>query len=176
MLEFHLFRRIHSNLINSFLPHGAETTKEKLQHFLKNNWDADIEEMLDYLELFSNKKITVAEGSPAQLLQALLEEKWKLQETDKDMIVMQHQFEYTLPSDKNKVLKTNSSLVVIGKDNHDTAMAQTVGLPLAITVKNFITKVFTATGVQIPVTPEIYEPLLKELEQHNVIFKTQHLN
>ena len=92
------------------------------------------------------------------------------------MIVMQHQFEYTLPSDKNKVLKTNSSLVVIGKDNHDTAMAQTVGLPLAITVKNFITKVFTATGVQIPVTPEIYEPLLKELEQHNVIFKTQHLN
>ena len=91
------------------------------------------------------------------------------------MIVMQHQFEYKLPGDVNKIFKTNSSLVFIGKDNHDTAMAQTVGLPLAITVKNFITKQFIATGVQIPITPQIYEPLLKELEEHNIIFKTQHL-
>jgi saccharopine dehydrogenase-like NADP-dependent oxidoreductase len=166
----------YSDLVNAFLPNGTGSLKEKLKHFLKDNWDKEIETMLDYLELFSNKKITLSEGSPAQLLQALLEEKWKLQDTDKDMIVMQHQFEYTLPSDANKIFKTNSSLVVIGKDNHDTAMAQTVGLPLAITVKNFITKQFTATGVQIPITAQIYEPLLKELEGHNIIFKTQHLS
>ncbi len=165
----------YSDLLNSFLPNGTEPLKQKLKHFLKENWDNDIETMLDYLELFSDKKITVNEGSPAQLLQALLEEKWKLQDTDKDMIVMQHQFEYTLPSDVNKILKTNSSLVVVGKDNHDTAMAQTVGLPLAITVKNFITKKFTDVGVQIPITPQIYEPLLKELEDHKIIFNTQHL-
>ncbi len=165
----------YSDLLNSFLPNGTEPLKQKLKHFLKENWDNDIETMLDYLELFSDKKITVNEGSPAQVLQALLEEKWKLQDTDKDMIVMQHQFEYTLPSDVNKILKTNSSLVVVGKDNHDTAMAQTVGLPLAITVKNFITKKFTDVGVQIPITPQIYEPLLKELEDHKIIFNTQHL-
>lgn len=165
----------YSDLINAFLPNGKGTVKEKLKHFLKDNWDKEIETMLDYLELFSDKKITVSEGSPAQLLQALLEEKWKLQDTDKDMIVMQHQFEYKLLSDANKIFKTNSSLVVIGKDNHDTAMAQTVGLPLAITVKNFITKKFTDVGVQIPTTPQIYEPLLKELEEQNIIFKTQHL-
>ncbi len=165
----------YSDLLNAFLPYGKGTLKEKLKHFLKDNWDAQIENMLDYLELFSDKKIALSEGSPAQFLQALLEEKWKLQDTDKDMIVMQHQFEFKLPSDANKIFKTNSSLVVIGKDNHDTAMAQTVGLPLAITVKNFITKKFTDVGVQIPTTPQIYEPLLKELEEHNIIFKTQHL-
>ena len=166
----------YTDLLNAFLPNGTGTTKEKLKLFLKNNWDADIEIMLDYLELFSNKKITLAEGSPAQVLQALLEEKWKLQETDKDMIVMQHQFEYTLPSTDNKVFKTNSSLIVLGTDNHNTAMAQTVGLPLAITVKNFLTKQFITTGVQIPITAAIYEPLLKELEEHHIIFNTQHLN
>ncbi|MDX2173308.1 MAG: saccharopine dehydrogenase C-terminal domain-containing protein [Bacteroidota bacterium] len=166
----------YSDLLNAFLPNGAGSLKDKLKSFLKDNWDNEIETMLDYLELFSDKKITLSEGSPAQLLQALLEEKWKLQDTDKDMIVMQHQFEYKLPSDANKLFKTNSSLVVIGKDNHDTAMAQTVGLPLAITVKNFITKKFTDVGVQIPTTPQIYEPLLKELEEHTIIFKTQHLS
>lgn len=171
----HANKLTYSDLLNAFLPNGKGTLKEKLKDFLKENWDTQIENMLDSLELFSDKKITLSEGSPAQLLQALLEEKWKLQDTDKDMIVMQHQFEYKLPSDANKLFKTNSSLVVIGKDNHDTAMAQTVGLPLAITVKNFITKKFTATGVQIPTTPQIYEPLLKELEEHNIIFKTQHL-
>jgi len=171
----HANQLTYSDLINSFLPNATGTLKNKLKNFLKDNWDEQIESMLDYLELFSDKKITMSEGSPAQLLQALLEQKWKLQDTDKDMIVMQHQFEYKLPSDANKIFKTNSSLVVIGKDNHDTAMAQTVGLPLAITVKNFITKQFIATGVQIPITPQIYEPLLKELEEHNIIFKTQHL-
>jgi saccharopine dehydrogenase (NADP+, L-glutamate forming) len=171
----HANQLTYSDLINSFLPNATGTLKNKLKNFLKDNWDEQIESMLDYLELFSDKKITMGEGSPAQLLQALLEQKWKLQDTDKDMIVMQHQFEYKLPGDVNKIFKTNSSLVFIGKDNHDTAMAQTVGLPLAITVKNFITKQFIATGVQIPITPQIYEPLLKELEEHNIIFKTQHL-
>jgi saccharopine dehydrogenase-like NADP-dependent oxidoreductase len=173
----HANKLTYAELLNAFLPNGVGgELKHKLKTFLNNNWDKEIETMLDYLELFSDKKITFSEGTPAQLLQALLEEKWKLQDTDKDMIVMQHQFEFTLPSNTNKLLKTNSSLVVIGKNNHDTAMAQTVGLPLAITVKNFITKKFNSTGVQIPTTPQIYEPLLQELEEYNIIFKTQHFN
>ncbi|MBA3682363.1 MAG: saccharopine dehydrogenase, partial [Bacteroidetes bacterium] len=108
------------------------------------------------------------QGTPAQLLQALLEEKWKLKPNDKDMIVMQHQFEYTLPG--KEIQKLNSSLVVIGKDEHHTGMALTVGLPLAITVKNFLTKKFNLNGVQIPTKKEIYLPLLKELEENQIIF------
>jgi hypothetical protein len=60
--------------------------------------------------------------------------------------------------------------VVLGKDQNHTGMALTVGLPLAITVKNFLTKQFNLTGVQIPTKKEIYLPLLKELEENKIIF------
>ena len=159
----------YADLVQAFLPAGKGTVKEKLKDFMRNEYDQEIETMLEYLELFSDKKIEMKDGSVAQILQALLEEKWKLKANDKDMIVMQHQFEYRLPSDQ-KNHKLNSSLVVIGKDQNHTAMALTVGLPLAITVKNFLTKKFNLTGVQIPVKKEIYEPLLHELEKHQIIF------
>ncbi len=159
----------YSDLINSFLPNEKGNVKDKLKNFMGSYYDSEIDNMLEYLELFSNKKIEIEEGTPAQILQCLLEEKWKLKANDKDMIVMQHQFEYSLPGEL-KTQKLNSSLVVIGKDEHHTAMALTVGLPLAITVKNFLTKKFTSSGVTIPIKKEIYEPLLKELEEHKIIF------
>lgn len=166
----HASSQTYTSLIDSFLPSGKGTVKERLKKFIGKDWDDQLEKKLDYLELFSEKKIMLPEGTPAQLLQALLEEKWKLKEGDKDMIVMQHQFEYT---EKNKasLKKLNSSLVVIGKDEHYTAMALTVGLPLAITVKNFLTGKFKLSGVQVPIHKEIYEPMLHELEEHGVSFK-----
>lgn len=157
----------YTQLLESFLPVGTGTAKERLKQFVGFGWSKDIEDKMEYLELFSNKKIKVKEGTPAQLLQDLLEEKWKLKHGDKDMIVMQHLFEYTL---NGKSRKLNSSLVVIGDDEEHTAMAKTVGLPLAITVKNFLTGKFKLSGVQIPIVKEIYEPLLQELEEYNIRF------
>jgi saccharopine dehydrogenase-like NADP-dependent oxidoreductase len=158
----------YTQLINSFLPEGTGTMKDRLKNFMGAEWNGDIENKLNYLELFDDKKIRMKEGSPAQLLQDLLEEKWKLKHGDKDMIVMQHLFEYKL---NGKDHKLTSSLVVIGDDEEHTAMAKTVGLPLAITVKNFLTGKFKLSGVQIPIVKEIYEPLLQELEEYNIIFK-----
>jgi saccharopine dehydrogenase-like NADP-dependent oxidoreductase len=164
----HANKLTYSSLLASFLPPDKADLKERLKSFVGSTWDAEIEKKMDYLELFSNKKIELPEGTPAQLLQALLEEKWKLKPNDKDMIVMQHEFEYSLPGRSNQ--KLNSSLVVLGKDQNHTGMALTVGLPLAINVKNFLTKQFNLTGVQIPTKKEIYLPLLKELEENKIIF------
>ena len=157
----------YTDLLNAFLPDGNLSVKDKLIAFMGNDIDATILSMLDYLELFANKPITVKEGSPAELLQALLEEKWLLKKGDKDMIVMQHQFEYSL---NGKSHTLHSSLVVKGDDEINTAMAKTVGLPLAITVKNFLTGQFNLHGVQIPTVKAIYEPMLKELEALGVEF------
>ncbi len=164
----HADKLTYTSLLASFLPPAKGSLKERLKVFMGSGWDNEIEKQMDYLELFSDKKITLPQGTPAQLLQALLEEKWKLKPNDKDMIVMQHQFEYSLPGKSNQ--KLNSSLVVIGKDEHHTGMALTVGLPLAITVKNFLTKKFNLNGVQIPTKKEIYLPLLKELEDNQIVF------
>jgi saccharopine dehydrogenase-like NADP-dependent oxidoreductase len=157
----------YTDLLESFLPEGTASVKDKLIAFMGADIDAEVISKLEFLELFSNRKITMKEGSPAELLQNLLEEKWLLKAGDKDMIVMQHQFEYTL-NGVNK--KLNSSLVVIGDDEVHTAMAKTVGLPLAISVKNFLTGKFKLYGVQIPTVKEIYEPMLSELEGLNIIF------
>jgi len=160
-------RLTYTDLLSSFLPKGNASVKEKLVAFMGTELDAEVMTKLEYLELFSNKAITLKEGSPAELLQNLLEEKWLLKAGDKDMIVMQHQFEYELKGAKHKL---NSSLVVIGDDEVHTAMAKTVGLPLAITIKNFLTGKFKLYGVQIPLVKEIYEPMLSELESLNIIF------
>jgi len=157
----------YTSLIQSFLPAGDGSVKEKLISFMGNDIDATIISMLDYLELFDNKPITLKEASPAEILQHLLEEKWVLKPGDKDMIVMQHLFEYELNGEHKKL---TSSLVVIGDDEIHTAMAKTVGLPLAISIKNFLTGKFKLYGVQIPIVKEIYEPLLAELDSLNIKF------
>ena len=161
----------YTQLLESFLPAGTGTAKERLKQFVGFGWSKDIEEKMEYLELFSYKKIKLKEGTPAQLLQDLLEEKWKLKNGDKDMIVMQHLFNYKL---NGKSESLTSSLVVIGDDEDHTAMAKTVGLPLGMTVKNFLTGKFKLSGVQIPIVKEIYEPLLAELEEYNITFKESH--
>ena len=49
-------------------------------------------------------------------------------------------------------------------------MAKTVGLPLGIAAKLILNGKIKLTGLHIPTTKEIYEPVLKELEQHDVKF------
>lgn len=158
----------YSDLVESFLPAGKGALKARLANFASDCWNADTERMMDYLDLFSNKPVKLSSGSPAQLLQALLEEKWLLKPDDKDMIVMQHIFEYNIGSTSKG--RVTSSLVVKGSDNRHTAMAKTVGLPLAITVKNFLEGKFKLAGVQIPVKRELYQPLLSELEKLGIVF------
>ncbi|MCE3278150.1 MAG: saccharopine dehydrogenase [Bacteroidetes bacterium] len=156
-------------LLEAFLPEGKQSTKEKLVAFMGNEMDAEVMSKIEWLGLFENTKIGIADASPAQILQHLLEEKWKLQEHDKDMIVMQHQFKYISADKKDKTIL--SSLVVKGEDQIYTAMAKTVGLPLAITAKLILQNKIDARGVTIPTTKEIYLPLLRELESFGVKFE-----
>jgi saccharopine dehydrogenase-like NADP-dependent oxidoreductase len=105
--------------------------------------------------------------SAADILQFALENKLGLQPGDKDMIVMLHEFEYELGGKKTGI---SSSLVVKGENSLHTAMAKTVGLPLAIATKMILNGRLTLTGLQIPTSREIYGPVLKELEEYGIVF------
>ena len=157
----------YKQLLESFLPVGKESTKDKLAALMGNEMDAEVLSKIEWLGVFEDRKIRLKNASPAQILQDLLEEKWLLKEHDKDMIVMQHQFEYAL---KGQTKKITSSLVVKGDNQTYTAMAKTVGLPLAITAKLILQGKIKAKGVVIPTTKEIYEPVLAELETFGVKF------
>ena len=151
---------------NSFLVYDNEkSVEEKLQSYLFV--DEEIVEKLKWLGLFSNEKLRISKGSPAQVLQHLLESKWSLNEGDKDLIVMQHIFEYTL---NKKTITLKSSMVVKGRDKHHTAMSMTVGLPVAIATELVLLNKISLRGVQIPVHPEIYLPVLEKLNQFGIHF------
>jgi len=108
--------------------------------------------------------------SPADLLQFAVEEKLRLQPHDKDMIVMLHEFGYV---ENNVARNIRSWLVVKGEDSLRTAMAKTVGLPLGIAAKLVLNGSLKLTGLHIPGSREIYEPVLKELETYGIRFEEE---
>ncbi|MFN0274905.1 MAG: saccharopine dehydrogenase C-terminal domain-containing protein [Chitinophagales bacterium] len=148
------------DLTNSFLPQKNNDTRKNLQEYLHIT-DESILQKLDWLSIFSDEKINLHSATPAQALQKLLEVKWKLEPGDKDMCVMLHVMEYTLGGGKYKM---QSSMVSIGEDEHQTAMAKTVGLPIGISAKMILQGKFNRRGVLLPVYADLYEPVLQELE------------
>jgi saccharopine dehydrogenase-like NADP-dependent oxidoreductase len=122
---------------------------------------------LFFLGLDSDEIINLGKCSAADILQFILEKRMKLQENDKDMVVMLHEIVYEVDGVKNSV---SSSMVIKGENNRHTAMAKTVGLPLGIAAKFILDGTIKATGLQIPILQEIYEPVLKELEKHGITF------
>jgi saccharopine dehydrogenase (NADP+, L-glutamate forming) len=147
--------------------------KEKLASQKENDFDeshffnSEFSEQINYLGLNEGEKIPVAISNSALLLQYLLEKKLVMKPQDKDMIIMLHEIEY-LVDGGNK--KTKSCLIVKGEDQLHTAMAKTVGLPLAIAAKLILEKKIQLTGLHIPVIPEIYQPVLNELELNGIKF------
>jgi saccharopine dehydrogenase-like NADP-dependent oxidoreductase len=117
-----------------------------------------------------DKETTINLGlcSAADVLQFILEKKLVLDANDKDMIVMLHEFEYTIGSQKKAI---KSVLRVVGENNTHTAMAKTVGLPLGIAAQLILEGSIKETGLHIPILPSIYEPVLNELKKHNIIFE-----
>ncbi|MCF8367911.1 MAG: saccharopine dehydrogenase NADP-binding domain-containing protein [Bacteroidales bacterium] len=156
---------------NSFLRYDkVRTVEDKFAEYVGIDSDSFSMYKIRWLGLFSNEKIGLKKATPAQILQKKLEEKWALEPEDKDMIVMQHGFEYKL---NDKYYQITSSMVVEGKDNTDTAMAITVGLPVAIGCKLILEGKITGTGIKIPTSEDIYKPILEELANYKIVFKEE---
>lgn len=156
------------DFLNAYLVYDKDkSVEEKLAAFLKVPLDHVILKKIEWLGLFKRERIGMDSGTPAQVLQKLLESKWSLEPHDKDMIVMQHQFEYSVDQKRQSL---TSSLVVKGDDAKNTSMAKTVGLPLAIATRLFFENKINLTGVHIPTIPELYTPILKELDSYGVKF------
>jgi saccharopine dehydrogenase-like NADP-dependent oxidoreductase len=109
-------------------------------------------------------------ATPAQILEKILTDSWTLQPKDKDMIVMYHKFGYELNGKKEQI---DSKMVCLGKNQTYTAMAKTVGLPVAMATLLILNGKIKTPGVQLPIREEVYLPILKELEEYGVVFSEQ---
>ena len=159
------------DFLNCFLPFDKNLSiEDKLAKVLSisindKNWNK-----LTEIDIFSSaRKIPLENASPAEVLEFILKDSWKLEKQDKDMIVMYHEFEYENKTrSKEKVLST---MVCKGDDDVYTAMAKTVGLPLAISSLLILNDKINLNGIQTPLYSNIYNPVLEELRKFGINFE-----
>ena len=158
------------DFVNLFLPyHPTDSVEIKFRHQLKIDQDDVIWDKLMELDLFSKSVVTgLKNATPAQMLEKILSYKWTLQPEDKDMIVMYHKIGYELNGEQKQI---DATMVCLGDDQTYTAMAKTVGLPVAIATLKILNGEIKTSGVQLPTAKEVYLPILDELEQYGVVFK-----
>lgn len=155
--------------LNSFLPvAGIRNIRSAVSTYLGIDPKGEVMARLEWLGLFNNEPMGVSGLSPAATLQHLLERKWKLGEEDKDLVVMWHRFGYTMKGAHHEM---RASLAVVGNDRTHTAMARTVGLPIAIACKLVLNGELDDRGVLLPLKPAIYDPVLNELEELGIEFR-----
>lgn len=157
------------DFVNAFLPYSPTDSVElKFRHAVKIDQDDIIWDKFLELDIFNSKKmVELKKATPAQILQKILIDSWTLDEDDKDMIVMYHKFGYELNGKRHQI---DATMVTIGEDQTYTAMAKTVGLPVAIATLAILNKTIKTPGVQIPITKEVYNPILQELTQYGIEF------
>lgn len=154
--------------LNAFLPYDAEkTVEDKFREFIREE-RIELYDKFDWLGLFNHEPLVGLENAtPAQVLQKILVDKLSLNDGDKDMIVMIHEFEFELHNQPHKII---SNMVNIGEDQVFTSMSNTVGLPVGICAKKILTGEITDKGVTLPVEKHLYLPILKELESFHIKF------
>ncbi len=121
---------------------------------------------MQWLGLFSDEKLPLAEGSVFDMFAHILENTLVYAEGEVDLLVQHHEFVAEFADGRKK--KLTSTMVDTGIPNGDSSMARTVSLPAAIATKLILKGDIKLTGVQIPVLPEIYEPVLRELDTMDI--------
>ena len=161
-----LERMTHRDFMNTFLNYDSQLmVEEKLCLGFKLLPNGTEMQRLRWSGFFDRELIGIKEGTPAQVLEHILNKKWKLKPADKDLVVMWHKFAYIIEGKKKEI---QASLVSTGDDSTYTAMAKTVGFPLGIAAKLLLQGKINSRGVVIPVVKELYDPILKELQDIGV--------
>ncbi len=145
---------------------NGENIREKTARFLDITTDAHSIKAMDWLGLFDSTPMNRQEETPFEVVSDRMIEKMMLGEHQRDMVAMQHVFLASFPDGKKELIK--SSMLDFGTLATDTAVARTVALPAAVSVEMILNRDIQNTGVHIPVTPEIYNPILDKLEEMDI--------
>ncbi|MBW1650006.1 MAG: saccharopine dehydrogenase NADP-binding domain-containing protein [Deltaproteobacteria bacterium] len=155
------------DIIANIISDSSSDLKKELASFLGVFKHSVIIKKVEWLGLLSKKKLPLTSGTAFDMFAYILKQKLSAQKNDTDMLVQHHEFIAEYPNKKEKITSTLATEGIKGKDS---AMSRTVGLPAAIGVKLIAENKIDLTGVHIPVLPQIYEPVLNELETMDIKF------
>ncbi|MEZ4769321.1 MAG: saccharopine dehydrogenase C-terminal domain-containing protein [Caldilineales bacterium] len=153
--------------LTASLTDSAGSLRGDLAEHLDLPPDSFVLDNLIWLGLLSDQALPAGVRSPIDVLTATMLDKMRYAPGERDMLILKHIFEAEFPDRREQL---TSTMVDFGIPYGDTSMARTVGLPAAIAVKLILTGQIDLTGVQVPVVPEIYEPVLAELESLGIQF------
>jgi saccharopine dehydrogenase (NADP+, L-glutamate forming) len=139
---------------------------DAMPHRLQLPVDDPVCASLAWLGLFDDACVnadTLLDG-----LTQLMQKKMAYQPGERDLVVLQHAF--LIERANGRQQRMTSCLIDYGIPYGDSSMSRTVGLPAAVAVKQILAKRISLTGVQIPIRPEIYKPILQELAKMGIEF------
>jgi saccharopine dehydrogenase-like NADP-dependent oxidoreductase len=169
----HLKNMTYRELTEMCLPHaeGKSKLEQQVAHYLGISPTGRIMENLRYLGLFSREKIGIDEDTVAGAMIQLIREKLKMPPGARDIVILLHELDATFPEDQGRRDKFTTTMIEYGQPDGFTAIAKTVGLPIAIATELLLTDQLPITGCHIPTHPSVYNPVLRELKAHNLSFK-----
>lgn len=149
----------------------AADLKQALAARLKVEADSEVLKSLDWLGLLSDHPLPSRKISPLDLLVALMVDKLKYREGERDLTVLQHEIVVEYQGKGRE--KITSTLIDFGQPHGHTSMSRTVGLPVALGVKLILEGRIHRSGVLTPTVAEIYQPILDELQSLGLAFKEE---
>ncbi len=157
-------RQVIANIINS----DGKDIEEDVAAYLKIPKHALTIKKLQWLGMFSDKCLDLATVSVFEMFAHILKNKLIYDDGEVDQLLQHHEFVGEYPDGRKEF--TSSTLVDTGTPGGDSSMSKTVGLPAAIAARLIAEEKIRLKGVCIPVHPEIYKPVLGELETMNIKF------
>ncbi len=157
----------HREFVREFIPGNDGELEQQVARYANVHADGPELSKLRWSGFFSNERIGITKGSPAQIVEHILDKKWRLNPSDRDLVVMWHRFVY---ESGGKAISLETSFSMTGELSGKTAMATTVGMPLALAVKHFAIGTISRVGVVIPTTSDLYDPILSDLVTYGVVF------
>jgi saccharopine dehydrogenase (NADP+, L-glutamate forming) len=149
---------------------GSLNTDLWIESLLSSEVDlVNIEGHLRFLQLeLGCENLVVVGKTSAQILEQILLDRWALEANHRDEVVMVHKLGVmdSLGDEKHWY----SVLKVMGEGGDRTAMAKTVGLPLAMGVETFLEEEHADRGVCLPFDKSWYAPILEKLERQGIVF------
>lgn len=152
----------YSTLVTRRLPPGSGRVVERVAGFLGLREDDAVIGRLEWAGLLSDRLLPEGRISPLDVLAGRVSKLMTYRTGEQDMVVLDHRVMATFPD--GHVEEVSESLVTMGEPFGDSAMSRTVALPAAVATRLVLAGAVEAVGVQIPVLPELWRPVLDELE------------
>lgn len=126
----------------------------------------EVVERFRWLGLLSSQPLPAQRGAALDLVAHLLQQRMQYAPGEQDMVILEHHFLTVNAAGRRE--QVTKRLVAYGTAGDDSAMARTVGTPAGLASGLILDGRVRLTGVHIPVSEQLADPILDALAQRGL--------